>query len=379
MRTQISSRPLALLFCSLVAMGCTQEPRGVSPKEGTATQPSTLKAGAPAPQIPPLSPNARTEYEQNSIDVFRATAPSVVFVTNKQLKRNQWTAQTSVVKAGSGTGFIWNRQGYIVTNYHVIENGRSFDVTFFDGSTLPAKLIGGDPQKDIAVLKVDTRKQLTPVKLPAANRKVEVGQKAVAIGNPFGFDHTLTIGVISAIGRDMRGNGGVTIQDMLQTDAAINPGNSGGPLLNSQGQLIGMNTMIYSKSGGSSGIGFAVPVSAVRRVVPDVIQFGKVKRAGLGIELVSDKIARSNGVSGVVIAKVSPNSAAARSGLRGLRQLRNGNISYDVIVGIDGMKIQHYDHLYSALDAHKAGDKVTVHIKRGNKKLSVPLQLMSLN
>ncbi len=377
MPTITTRHRLCLLACSLVLAGCTQESFSDNVSQGEA-EPAALPAKV-APAIGPLSPGARTEYEQNSVDVFRATAPSVVFVTNNQLQRNRWNSQTSIAKAGSGSGFIWNRQGYIVTNYHVIENGRTFDVTFFDGSTLPAKLIGGDKQKDIAVLKVNTRKALTPIQLPSANNQVEVGQKAIAIGNPFGFDHTLTIGVISAIGRDMQGAKGVTIQDMLQTDAAINPGNSGGPLLDSQGRLIGINTMIYSKTGNSAGIGFAVPVSAVRRVVPDVIKYGKVRRAGLGVELVSDARARSNGVVGVVIAKVSRNSSAAKAGLRGFRQRRNGNISYDVIVGIDKMSIKNYDHLYTALDGRKAGEQITVHIQRDGQRLSLPLKLMALD
>ena len=368
---------LCLLACSLVLAGCAQESYSDKVSKGEA-EPTALPAKA-APAIGPMSPGARTEYEQNSVDVFRATAPSVVFVTNNQLQRNRWNSQTSISKAGSGSGFIWNRQGYIVTNYHVIENGRTLDVTFYDGTTLPAKFVGGDQQKDIAVLKVDTRKALTPIQLPNSKNQVEVGQKAIAIGNPFGFDHTLTIGVISAIGRDMQGSRGVTIQDMLQTDAAINPGNSGGPLLDSQGRLIGINTMIYSKSGSSAGIGFAVPVSAVRRVVPDVIKYGKVRRAGLGVELISDARARSNGVVGVVIAKVSRNSSAAKAGLLGLRQRRNGNISYDVIVGIDKMSIKNYDHLYTALDGRKAGEQITVHIKRNGKSLSLPLKLMALD
>ncbi|MBL4635558.1 MAG: trypsin-like peptidase domain-containing protein [Kofleriaceae bacterium] len=370
---------LCLLACSLVLAGCAQVQESYSDKVSKGeSEPAALPAKS-APAIGPLSAGARTEYEQNSVDVFRATAPSVVFVTNNQLRRNRWNSQTSIAKAGSGSGFIWNRQGYIVTNYHVIENGRTFDVTFYDGTTLPAKFIGGDPQKDIAVLKVNTRKALVPIQLPSANNQVEVGQKAIAIGNPFGFDHTLTIGVISAIGRDMQGAKGVTIRDMLQTDAAINPGNSGGPLLDSQGRLIGINTMIYSKTGNSAGIGFAVPVSAVRRVVPDVIKYGKVRRAGLGVELISDSRARSNGVVGVVIAKVSRNSSAAKAGLRGLRQRRNGNISYDVIVGIDKMSIKNYDNLYTALDGRKAGEKITVHIQRDGQSFSLPLKLMALD
>ncbi len=383
MNINSSQLRFSLLFLSVSLLACSQE-----------VHPSLFDSGefaaqaAPAPRsspaghsITPLSSNARSDYEQNSIDVFRNLAPSVVFVTNKQLRSTGWNSRAEVA-AGSGTGFIWNRSGYIVTNFHVINNGRSFDVTFYDGTTLPAKFVGGDPQKDIAVLKVNAKRKFVPVALPRKASVVEVGQKAVAIGNPFGFDHTLTIGVISAIGREMRGFGGVTIRDMLQTDASINPGNSGGPLLDSQGHLIGMNTMIHSKSGASAGVGFAVPVSAIRKVVPDLIRYGKVKRAGLGIELIPDTKARANGVVGVVIARVERNSPAANAGIKGLQQTRRGGVLFDTIVGIDSYKVKNYDQLYNALDRFSAGDKVTVHIKREGggrtQNISVQLNLMEL-
>lgn len=335
-------------------------------------------AGAPG-SITPLPPNARSEYEQNSIDVFKALAPAVVFVTNKQLVRNSWTQATSEVDAGKGTGFVWDKSGHIVTNYHVINNGRTFEVTLYDGTTHTARLVGGDPNKDIAVLKIDARKRLHPVTLPASPTRVEVGQKAIAIGNPFGFDHTLTVGVISATGREMPGFGGVSIRDMLQTDAAINPGNSGGPLLDSQGHLIGMNTMITSQTGGSSGVGFAVPAAAIARAVPEIIKYGKVQRAGLGISLIDDRVARSNGVArGVVIGEVHPNTPAAEADLRGL-QAEGGNVVLgDVIIAIDSYSVRNYDELYNALDHFRAGDEVTVTVMRDSKKEKVKLKLMKL-
>ena len=340
----------------------------------TASSDAADTADTAPGSIAPLSATARSEYEQNSVDVFRRMAPAVVFVTNKQ--RNRWTNRISA--AGSGTGFIWDDKGHIVTNFHVVDKGRSFEVTLFNGETVPAKFVGGDPHKDIAVLKIEPPKKLQTISLPSASSKVDVGQKAIAIGNPFGFDHTLTIGVISAIGRNMVGFGKVTIRDMLQTDAAINPGNSGGPLLDSRGQLIGMNTMIHSKSGGSAGIGFAVPVSAIRRVVPDVIQYGRVQRAGLGIEPFDEQQARANGVKGVVIAKVGRNTPAAKAGLRGLQRRGRDIFLGDVIIGINSHKVTNYDQLYNALDRFKAGDQVTVTILRGDSKVKVPLKLMSL-
>ena len=214
--------------------------------------------------------------------------------------------------------------------------------------------------------------------MPTPNAAVDVGQKAIAIGNPFGFDHTLTVGVISATGRAMPGFGGVEIRDMLQTDAAINPGNSGGPLLDSQGQLIGMNTMISSQSGSSAGVGFAVPVSAIRRSVPDVIRFGEVKRAGLGIKLVDDQIAKANGVEGIVIAEVQRGTPAAQAGLRGLRKRKGEMFLGDVIVGIDKYSVRNYDDLHNALARFQVGDEVDVTVMRDQAKTRVRLKLMQL-
>jgi S1-C subfamily serine protease len=216
------------------------------------------------------------------------------------------------------------------------------------------------------------------VTLPALKSIVEPGQKAIAIGNPFGHDHTLTVGVISAIGREMIGFGQVTIRDMLQTDASINPGNSGGPLLDSEGHLIGMNTMISGKSGDSSGVGFAVPVSAIRRAVPDIIKYGHVKRAGLGVTLYPDRNARANGIVGVVIDKVKRGTPAAKAGLQGLKTRRGQVLLGDVIVAINAYEVTNYDQLYNALDRFKVGDTVNVTVLRGAKKIKVSLKLMQL-
>jgi S1-C subfamily serine protease len=336
-----------------------------------------VPAPGPVPGVGTKSAGARSEYEQNSVEVFKALAPSVVFVTNKQLRRDMWS-RTAEVAAGSGTGYVWDKSGHIVTNFHVVNGGSSFEIKLYDGTTLPAEFVGGDPSKDIAVLKVSTRKPLTPIHLPAPNSSVDVGQKAIAIGNPFGFDHTLTVGVISATGRSMLGFGGVAINDMLQTDAAINPGNSGGPLLDSRGQLIGMNTMISSKSGSSSGVGFAVPVSAIRQTVPEVIHNGNKKRAGLGITLFDDQVARANGVEGVVIDSVQRGTPAQQAGLRGLRKRRDGVFLGDVIVALGTHRIRDSKDLHEALSQHKAGDNVEVTIIRDEQKMRVRLKLMQL-
>ena len=219
---------------------------------------------------------------------------------------------------------------------------------------------------------------MTPIPRPDDTYELAVGQKAIAIGNPFGLDHTITTGIISAMGRDQLGYGGVTIRDMIQTDASINPGNSGGPLLDSSGQLIGMNTMIFSKSGASAGIGFAVPFSTIKRVVPQIIRTGKAQQIGLGISILPDAIARRNGIQGVIVRQVANNSPAARAGLRGVEQNYRGTYIGDVIVGIDDKKVTNYDTLYNALDTHQPGDTIQVKIRREGKIISLPVELYVL-
>jgi S1-C subfamily serine protease len=224
-----------------------------------------ILAAAAALPAAALSPD-----EENTIAVFREAAPSVVFVTNVALEQNQYQDEFAVPQ-GAGSGFVWDKQGHIVTNFHVVQGGDAFLVTFDDQTQVQAKLIGTDANKDIAVLKIEEKyDKLKPIAVGSSD-KLSVGQQVLAIGNPFGLDHSLTKGIISAVGRVVQGIGGVTIHDMIQTDAAINPGNSGGPLLDSAGRLIGVNTAIQSPSGASAGIGFAIPVDEVNRVVPQVI------------------------------------------------------------------------------------------------------------
>jgi S1-C subfamily serine protease len=255
---------------------------------------------------------------------------------------------------------------------------RSLTVTLQDQKSYPARVVGSEPRKDIAVLQIKApRDTLRPIVLPKAGYRLEVGQKVIAIGNPFGLDHTLTTGVVSALGREMDGVGGVTIRDMVQTDAAINPGNSGGPLLDSAGRLIGMNTMIFSKTGASAGIGFAVPVESIRRVVPQLIQHGRVEQVGLGMKIDPQRrIERRFGIKGVVVLEIIPGSPAERAGLRGLSQTADGVSLGDVIVGIDDAKIESYDDLYNMLDGKKAGEKVRVKLQRENKIIEQPMELI---
>ncbi|MFY0537320.1 S1C family serine protease [Nannocystis pusilla] len=257
---------------------------------------------------------------------------------------------------------------------------RTYSVTLYSQKTYDAQLLGGDPNKDIAVLKlINCDEPLTPIRVLPQGGPLEVGQTAIAIGNPFGLDHTLTTGVVSAIGREVQGYGGVTIRDMIQTDASINPGNSGGPLLDSGAHLIGMNTMIFSKTGSSAGIGFAVPVATVRRVVPQIIDKGRVEHPGLGIEPLPDAYAARVGVKGVVITRTVAGGPAAKAGIRGLSQDRTGEILLgDIIVGINEHKVKNYDDLYNALDRYKVGDEVEVKLVREGAAASVRLNLIDL-
>lgn len=382
-------RPIVALLAPILALqACTASadpPRAPSKDAAPAEAPTAPEAagttpGGPTPLVHPPSPKALVEDERNTIDVFRAAAPATVFVTQTQVVVDYWNRRTMEVPAGSGTGFLWDADGHVVTNYHVVANGRSYTVTLYDQSEWPAKLVGGDPRKDVAVLKIEAPKdRLASIRLPPEGYDLEVGQKAIAIGNPFGLDHTLTTGVISAMDREIVGYGNVTIRGMVQTDASINPGNSGGPLLDSAGQLIGMNTMIFSQSGSSAGIGFAVPVETVRRVVDQVIETGRVEQVGIGVQVLDDQTARRIGVRGVVIREVVADSPAARAGLRGITRTRTGLRLGDVIVRIDDEAIQSFDDLYNALDRRKAGETVRVGVMRDGQeqRVEIPLVVVS--
>jgi S1-C subfamily serine protease len=336
---------------------------------------AVLLAGASVLPAAALLPD-----EDNTIGVFREASPSVVFVTNVALGQNQYMDEFAIPQ-GAGSGFVWDKQGHVVTNFHVVQGGDAFLVTFDDQTQVEAKLVGSDANKDIAVLQIqETSEKLKPISVGSSD-KLQVGQQALAIGNPFGLDHSLTKGVISAIGRVVQGIGGVTIHDMIQTDAAINPGNSGGPLLDSSGHLIGMNTMIYSRSGSSAGIGFAVPVAFIKRIVPQLIQYGKVIRPGIGISVLTSgqKYYLLGDQDGVVVDQVVRGGPAAKAGLRGGRHLPGGRYSPgDVIVGIDDHAVKDYDDLFNALDLYKVGDTVTVKIQRDGKDRVFSIRLINI-
>ena len=366
----------ALLVVVFTTCRPKAQPAGDPHASSAASGPSA--SAMPPPVLAP-SPGTRTEDERNTIAVFRTAAQSTVFVTQTRIVEDYFAGTLQEVPAGSGSGFIWDDQGTIVTNFHVVEGARNLTVTFHDQQTFEAKVVGLEARKDIAVLRVVApAKVLVPIHV-AKGEQVEVGQKAIAIGNPFGLDHTLTTGVISAIGRQVQGAGGVSIRDMIQTDAAINPGNSGGPLLDSSGKLIGMNTMIFSKSGGSAGIGFAVPVGTISRIVPQILKTGRAEQVGIGIGVDPvQKLERRLGQSGVIVLHVPEGGAAAAAGLRGLTRTRRGLALGDVIVGIDGTRIQQFDDLYTALDQHKPDDTVKVTVLRGEGTVTLSIKLAVL-
>jgi len=340
---------------------------------GSAPEPSGQAGQTPAP-----TGNGRlTEDEQNTIDVVKKTRNSVVYIINMQYVRDFFYSSDQPVPRGSGSGFVWDDAGHIVTNFHVIEEGDKFMVSLPDQKQVEATLVGRDPSKDIAVLRLGQKVTgLSPLTI-GTSHDLQVGQKVVAIGNPFGFDHTVTKGIVSALGRSMVGAGGVTIRDMIQTDASINPGNSGGPLLNSAGELIGMSTMIYG-SNTSTGVGFAVPVDTIKKFVPQIIQFGKVVRPDIGgVEFVRDEVAQRAGITGAVVLQVAANSRAYDLGLRGLYRDNFGRLLIrDVVTAIDQTKIKSYDDLFNALDGYKIGDTVTLTVVREDKPRKVALQLV---
>jgi S1-C subfamily serine protease len=274
---------------------------------------------------------------------------------------------------------VWDQDGHIVTNYHVVQMGDRASVTLNDNSTYPATIIGVAPDKDIAVLRIDAPPQkLLPLPVGQSST-LKVGQKVLAIGNPFGLDQTLTTGIVSGLGREIKGVTGHPISDVIQTDASINPGNSGGPLLDSSGRLIGMNTAIYSPSGANAGIGFAVPVDAVNSIVPQLLKYGKLIRPGLGLSLLSDNFSMRQGIDGVVIKSVVPGGAAAQAGIVGLKQVEPGTIRIgDVIVKVDTFDIHAESDLYRALDSHKVGDVIDVVLEAQGHRRTVKVTLQAI-
>lgn len=323
------------------------------------------------------------ENEKNSISVFQDTADSIVNVTNLRKNKGFFDMDSTEVQAGMGSGIVWDSAGHIVTNYHVVEGGDAFSISFRENTKqYRAKFVGGDPKNDLAVLKLlEIPKNLKSIQR-GDSKILLVGQKALAIGNPLGLDHTLTTGSVSALGRKIKGYGGVSINGMIQTDASINPGNSGGALLDSQGRLIGINTMIFNAGGSqsSAGLGFAIPVNIVKEVVPQLIQYGKVNRPGLGVAILEEQYAARFGLSeGVMVKFVDPSGPASKAGLQGITRDRRGQYYLgDVIIGINTDSIKSYDDLYTVINKYKIGDKVKVKIIRDGKEKRIDVTLVQI-
>jgi S1-C subfamily serine protease len=327
-----------------------------------------------------ISNPATVTDEQNNIEVYRALSPGVVFIHSTSYARDFFGFVEQ--QEGSGSGSILDQQGNILTNYHVIEGTQKLSVSMGGQKDYPATIVGGDPDTDLAVIRLLEKPAgpLTVVPMGDSDKLI-VGQKVLAIGNPFGLDRTLTTGVISGLQRPIRARNNRLIEGAIQTDASINPGNSGGPLLDSHGRMIGINSQILSPSGSSAGVGFAVPVSIAKRVVPQLLQNGKVRRPKLGIST-RDVEAFKNQVDlpvsdGVLIIQVMRGSGAAQAGLRGLQQTDTGDIELgDIIVGIDNDKVTNSDDLFRVLDKHQIGETVQVQIWRDGRRVSVPVRLM---
>ena len=317
--------------------------------------------------------------ERTSIEIFQSAKPSVVSIATSARIVDYWTRNAYEVPRGAGTGFVWDDLGHVVTNAHVIAGASTAIVRLADGRAYEGTLVGASPDHDLAVLRIGVP-SARPEPLPIGESgDLQVGQKAFAIGNPFGLDWSLTTGVVSALGRALRSETGELIEELIQTDAAINPGNSGGPLLDSAGRLIGVNTAIYSPSGGSAGIGFAVPVDVVNRVVPQLIAEGRYTPPSLGVrtdaELNKILIERL-GRPGVMVLDIRPGSPAERAGLRPTRITADGGIvPGDLIVAIGEREVTSVAELESALEAHEIGETIAVTILRGGEERTVEMTL----
>jgi S1-C subfamily serine protease len=323
--------------------------------------------------------------EKNTIAVFQKASPRVAFIHRLTTVVDPFHQSFEVKESGSGSGILWDNKGHVITNFHVIRGADKFSVTL-NGITADATVIGYEPRKDIAVLEIRQKKLLDkiinigPMEI-APTSALQVGQKALAIGNPFGFDQSLTVGVISALGRQVPGVGGVKIHDMIQTDASINPGNSGGPLLDSNGRLIGMNTAIFSESGNSAGVGFAVPATEIEHIVKQIIQNGRVKLAGLGIQPVAPSIANHFGINkGILVADVMPGTPAQQAGIIATHRDGIGRIILgDIIIALNGHPVKNYDELYHLLSHIEIGTVVELTVVRHGSPISLKIKTIDIS
>ena len=334
------------------------------------------------PESQGLSPE-----EQLVISVYKRASPGVVHITSTAIAYDFFF--NPVPQRGTGSGFVVDDRGYILTNNHVVEDADSLEVTFTDKRKVSAKLVGRDPSNDLAVIKIDVPKEkLFPLKLGNSDA-LQVGQMAIAIGNPFGLDRTVTRGVVSSVGRTLRSESGRQIRGVIQTDAPINPGNSGGPLLNSRGDVIGMNSAIYTPSGGSVGIGFAIPINTAKRLLPQLIAKGRVSHPWLGISGldITPEVAKTlklHATEGILVVQISPRGPADRAGIKGsTRRARVGNtlvnVGGDIITAVDGRKVSTVDEMTAFLDTdRKVGDHIKMELLRDGRPITVSVRLGEL-
>jgi S1-C subfamily serine protease len=319
--------------------------------------------------------------ERATIDLFERSRNSVVFITTKQAVMDFWSRNVTSVPRGTGSGFIWDDAGHIVTNFHVIQGASEASVKLVDGRSFRASLVGASPEHDIAVLKIGIGfKGPRPIPVGTSG-DLKVGQRVYAIGNPFGLDWTLTSGIVSALNRSLNEDDGSLLEHLIQTDAAINPGNSGGPLLDSAGRLVGMNTAIYSPSGAAAGIGFAVPVDTVNRVVPSLVRDGRYEQPSIGInvdERLNERLEEATGIEGAFVLRVAKGSSAEEAGLKGAKISREGEFfGGDIIVSVNGKKIESVSRLLATLDDYRIGNTVRLGVRRGDRLIEVAVRLQA--
>jgi len=376
---QLSARQLLVLaFASaLIAVGATALVYSLG-RFWHERDNSTVSFAEQAPAN--ISDPSAVSDEQNNIEIYKAVSPGVAFINTTSYSQDWWGNEQE--GKGNGSGSVIDANGDILTNFHVVENAQKLTVSFGGDKVYPAKLVGSDPDTDLAVIKIDPPATgLTVVPLGDSD-KLTVGQKVLAIGNPFDLDRTLTTGVISGLQRPIRARNNRPIDAAIQTDASINPGNSGGPLLDKFGRMIGINSQILSPAGGSVGVGFAVPVNMAKRVVPQLIQFGEVRRPKLGANLLSVSSLGEQGVrlpvaSGLVVRNVVPGLSAANAGLKGLSQDPTGSVTLgDIIVSIDGEKMDDSDDLFRYLDKKQIGDTIQVQVYRNGANATIAVRLL---
>ena len=348
-----------------------------------------LKTNAPQVQRTIADNPAYTQDEQQNINVYQTANEAVVNISTETVGIN-WFLEPVPQEGGTGSGSIIDTRGYVLTNRHVIADASKIIISLADGSQYEGKVVGVDAENDIAVVKFEPPKGTVLKTIPFGDSaNLKVGQKVLAIGNPFGLDRTLTTGIVSALGRPIKTESDTIIKDMIQTDTAINPGNSGGPLLDTQGRMIGINTMIYSTSGSNAGIGFSIPVNTAKRVVSELIQFGKVRRGSIDAELVQLNSAIANYANlktdkGLLVSRVGKGGNAEKAGLKGgtdavrYGSSRSGSIIYlggDIVTSIAGQKVESLTDYYSALESKKPGETIEVTVLRGKQQISFKLTL----